>query len=209
MNNNNKTFATKLIIALSILIAGLSCFILIFYELPDKPMAGQGSNITAGVEIGGDFTLTDQNGQEFSNKQLRGKYNLIYFGFTYCPDICPTSMYKLADVLTTLDKYGIDINAVFISVDPLRDSPQILKEYLHHFHPKLIGLTGSEAKIKEVADKFKVYYAKSASSEDEDYMIYHTSIMYLMDKEGKYFKHFSIDTPAPEIIEFIRINKDK
>lgn len=200
----------KFVIILSIIIAVVSVYILIAIELPKKPLAGQGGNVNENALIGGNFTLTDHNGDVFHSDQLKGKLSLVYFGFTYCPDICPTSLNKLSEVLRTLDQYGIDVNPIFISVDPNRDTSALLKEYLSHFHPKFIGLTGSEDEIKQVADLYKVYYAISEDNTNKDnknYMLDHSSFVYLMDKNGKYMKHFYMNTPAEEIIEFIRINK--
>lgn len=202
---------TKLIIALSLVIAGLSLYILLAFELPDKPLAGQGSNIDESVVIGGDFTLTDHNGDIFNSNMMKGRLSLVYFGFTFCPDICPTSLQKLTDVLSTLDKYKIDILPIFITVDPARDKPQLIKEYLSHFHPNLIGLTGSDEDIRKVADMYKVYYAISQDSTDagDKYMLDHSSFVYLMDKNGKYMKHFYMSSTPEEIIEYIRVNKGK
>jgi protein SCO1/2 len=141
---------------------------------------------------------------------LHGKLSLIYFGFTYCPDICPTSLQKLSAVIQTLDKYQIDVTPVFITIDPSRDTPALLKEYLGHFHAKFIGLTGTEEQIREVADLFKVFYAraKDAAATKGNYMLDHSSFIYLMDKNGRYMKHFYMSTTEEEMIEYIRINKD-
>jgi protein SCO1/2 len=179
------------------------------FESVPKPIAGHGDIIRDNVSIGGDFQLTDQNGQIFHSNSLKGRLSIIYFGFTYCPDICPTSLNKLSDVLNILDKYQIDIVPIFISIDPHRDNPQILKEYLQHFHRKLIGLTGTNEQIKAVADKFKVYFARSQSTNQNNiqYMIDHTSFIYFMDRNGKYLKHFYLDSKVEEIVEFIRINQ--
>lgn len=201
--------ATKVVIFLSLIIAAFSVYILLFIELPDKPLSGQGCGINENVPIGGGFILTDQDDNKFNSDRLQGKLSLIYFGFTYCPDICPTSLQKLSTVIQTLDKYQIDVNPVFITLDPARDTPALLKEYLVHFHPKFIGLTGSEEQIKEVADLFKVFYARAGDPHSNgNYMLDHSSFVYLMDKNGKYMKHFYMSTTEEEILEFIRINKD-
>lgn len=212
MTNNQQSSnnLTKIIIILSIVIAAISTYLLLAIELPDKPLAGQGGAIDENVQIGGDFILKDHNGEEFSSELMKGKLSLVYFGFTFCPDICPTSLQKLTNVLSTLDKYQIEVLPIFITVDPARDTPELLKEYLGHFHPKLIGLTGSEEKIKEVADLYKVFYAiaeEGDASENDKYMIDHSSFVYLMDKHGKYMKHFYMSSTPEEIIEYIRINK--
>lgn len=200
---------TKVIILLSIIIALISSYILLFVELPNKPLAGQGGSITEDVPIGGKFELIDQNGNKFSSDQMRGHLSLIYFGFTYCPDICPTTLNKLSSVISTLEKYKIDIMPIFITIDPKRDTSSLLKEYLGHFHPKFIGLTGSEEDLKHAADLYKVFYTRSEASENSghNYMIDHSSFVYLMDKNGKYMKHFYMNTPEEEIIEYIRVNK--
>lgn len=200
---------TKIIIALSLVIAAISLYILLVIDLPGKPLAGQGGQIEDNVPIGGEFTLTDHNGVEFNSEIMKGRLSLVYFGFTYCPDICPTSLQKLSEVLETLDKYQIDVLPIFITVDPERDTSLLLKEYLGHFHPKLIGLTGTPEQIKEVAALYKVFYARAATPDQNsnNYMLDHSSFVYLMDKKGKYMKHFSMNSTPEEIIEYIRINK--
>lgn len=205
---NNSSKLSKIIIALSAIIAAISLYILIMVELPDKPLAGQGGAPNDAVLIGGDFILTDYNGNEFSSELMKGKLSLVYFGFTFCPDICPTSLQKLTNVLTTLDKYQIDVLPIFITVDPSRDTKELLKEYLGHFHPKFIGLTGNEKEISKVADLYKVFYTKAegAGEAGDKYMLDHSSFVYLMDKNGKYLKHFYMATTAEEIVEFIRIH---
>lgn len=207
MEDNTSKKLSKTIIILSTIIAAISLYILVAIELPDKPLAGQGGAPTEEVLIGGDFTLTDHNGEKFSSEQMKGRLSLVYFGFTFCPDICPTSLQKLTNVISTLDKYQIDLLPIFITVDPTRDTPELLKEYLGHFHPKFIGLTGTEEEIREVADLYKVFYAKAEDGKQNssEYMIDHSSFVYLMDEDGKYLKHFYMSTPAEEIIEFIRV----
>ena len=191
-DNKASKKVAKIIIILSIIIAAISMYILIAIELPTKPLAGQGGALEEDVQIGGGFILTDHNGNKFNSDAMHGKLSLVYFGFTFCPDICPTSLQKLTQVLSTLDKYQIDVLPIFITVDPSRDTPELLKEYLGHFHEKFIGLTGSEEQIKEVADLYKVFYAvaEGATTEYGKYMLDHSSFVYLMDKNGKYMKHF-------------------
>ncbi len=206
----NKEFnPSKIIIILSIIIGAIAAFILLTYELPNKPLAGKGGGDKL-VDIGGDFELLDHNGNIFSSDQLKGKLSLIYFGFTYCPDICPTSLQKLSKVMDVMQKYHIDIVPVFITVDPNRDKQKILGEYLRHFHESFIGLTGSDSEIKKVADKFKVYYAVSAGDKPgtKDYMIDHSSFVYLMDKDFKYMQHFYLSNSAEEIIEAVRMKSN-
>lgn len=196
----------KTIIGISLLIGVGALYLLLSLRTPDKPLAGQVNIQEDNVKIGGDFELIDQNGEVFNSDELKGKLSLIYFGFTGCPDICPTSLNKITEVVEILSKHKIDITPVFITVDPKRDTSLVLKEYLKHFHPKFIGLTGNDKQIKEVADKFKVYYARANSEDENDtnYMLNHSSFTYLMNGEGKYIKHFYLDSAPNEIIEFLK-----
>lgn len=204
-----KNNPSKAIIILSIIIAAISVYMLIAIELPDKPLAGEGG-AQENSAIGGDFVLTDHNGDKFSSDQLKGELSLVYFGFTYCPDICPSTLQKIAKVMDTLDKYQIKVTPVFVTVDPQRDKINILKEYLGHFNNKLIGLTGTPEEIQQAAAEFKVFYARSDAGEENDnndYMVDHSSFIYLMDKNFKYKKHFSMGSSAEDIVEYIRLNK--
>ncbi|MGC0371787.1 MAG: hypothetical protein DGJ47_000487 [Rickettsiaceae bacterium] len=208
MSNKESRKVSKIVIILSLVIAALSIYILLENDLSDKPLAGQGSAIEGQAMIGGEFELTDQDGNKFTSEQMKGKISLVYFGFTFCPDICPTSLHKLNKVITTLGKYNIEILPIFITVDPSRDKSSMLKEYLAHFNAKMIGLSGTEAEIKRVADLYKVYYAVADSHDknDDKYMLDHSSFVYLMGRDGKYVKHFYMSNTAEEIIEYIRIN---
>jgi protein SCO1/2 len=198
----------KIFLVIGAALITISLYVLLSNPLPQKPIAGEGGGINDNDAIGGDFNLIDQNGKAFSSDQLKGKLSLIYFGFTYCPDVCPTSLQKITEVINTTDKYRIDVTPVFITIDPQRDTSELLKEYLGHFHPKFIGLTGTPEEIKKAADKFKVYYARSSSTDpsNSNYMLDHTSFCYLMDKKGKYMKHFYLNSTAEEIIDYIRVH---
>jgi protein SCO1/2 len=207
-NQDSSNKVARIIIILSTIIAAISIYIVLTVELSDKPLAGQGGAPSGEAQIGGEFTLVDQNGNQFSSEVMHGRFSLVYFGFTFCPDICPTSLQKLTNVITTLEKYQIDVLPIFITVDPARDTFPLLKEYLGHFHEKFIGLTGTEEEIRKVADLYKVYYAiAGGKAEDDKYMLDHSSFVYLMDKNGKYMKHFYMNSSPEEIIEYIRVNR--
>jgi len=203
----------KIVIGMGLLIGVVALYLLLSIETPKKPLAGKGYNNEPNIEIGGDFELIDQEGEIFNSKRLNGKLSLIYFGFTYCPDICPASIQKITEVIKVLEKYKIDITPVFITIDPERDTSAMLKEYLKHFNNKFIGLTGTAQQIKEVADKFKVYYAKVDMGPNHagSYMLDHSSFVYLIDEKGKYIQHFYLNSPQEEIIEYVRVklNQDK
>lgn len=154
--------------------------------------------------IGGPFQLTDQNGRKRDSAEFRGKLMLIYFGFTYCPDVCPTA---LTVVTTALDQLGEQADAVvpiLITIDPERDTPAVLKDYVAQFSPRYIGLTGSDREIAQVAKAFRVYYAKSPGSGGAPYLMDHTSLLYLMDQNGRFHTHFTHNNRAEDIAAAVR-----
>jgi protein SCO1/2 len=206
-HEGRSSIIVKVVVVAGLIISVVSLYLLLSIKIPQKSLAGEGETQNM-AQIGGDFKLTDHKGKEFSSEHLKGNFSLIYFGFTYCPDICPTSLEKISEVIATLDKYKIPVSPVFITIDPKRDTPELLKEYLQHFHPKYIALTGSEEQIKDVTEKFKVFYAKVAG-DDTNYMMDHSSFIYLMDGDGKYVKHFYLNTPPQEIVNFIRVQSQQ
>jgi protein SCO1/2 len=161
------------------------------YEALKKGQVVQVENVGA-PQIGGPFVLIDQDGKTVSEADFVGKYMLVYFGFTYCPDVCPTSLTIMEDALDMLGDKAERITPVFITVDPERDDPEALKLYVEHFHPRLVGLTGSVDQVKAVAKTYKAYFTKSGDGyDDDDYSVDHSSITYLMAPDGKFVTHFS------------------
>lgn len=156
--------------------------------------------------IGGPFTLVDQTGKTVNNKDLPGRLLLIYFGYTFCPDICQTSLTVMGEALDILGAKASDITPVFITVDPERDTPQHLAMYARYFHPRLVALTGSPEQIAKVAKDYRVYSAKTGEDGDhaDDYLMDHTSITYLMDRDGTFRLHFSNGTDAATMAKRIR-----
>ena len=150
------------------------------------------------ARIGGPFTLVDHTGAQRTEADFKGRHALIYFGYSFCPDVCPTA---LADMLIALDELGPDaarVQPLFITIDPDRDTPEALKDYVANFHPRLIGLSGSPAQVSGAARAFRVYYAKVDDPEaGRNYLMDHSSVIYLMDPDGRYLAHFSHGT-APE-----------
>jgi protein SCO1 len=158
------------------------------------------------------FELTDQDNNVFSFDSLSKYYKLVYFGFTYCPDICPASLNKINNILKDLNRYKYsNFKMLFISVDPKRDTPEKLKLYLGHFNKDIIGLTSDdENKIKKVVDQFGAYYQVAPNEDEpENYMVNHTSFIYLIDKDGRYINHFHLDNKYEEIIDYVVKNKLK
>ncbi len=154
--------------------------------------------------IGGAFELVDQDGKPFTDKDLKGKYSLIYFGYTYCPDICPTELQTMTAALEMLGPLAEKIRPIMISVDPERDTPEVLKEYISNFHPSFIGLTGTPEQVKKAAAAYRTFYRKVAEEGGDDYQMDHSSIVYLMDPDGKYLKHFAYGTTPEKMAKGIR-----
>jgi cytochrome oxidase Cu insertion factor (SCO1/SenC/PrrC family) len=155
--------------------------------------------------IGGPFTLTVQNGKRVTEKTYAGKYLLVFFGYTYCPDVCPSELQVMSAALDQLGPDAEKIQALFITIDPARDTPQVMKDYVSNFNPRLIGLTGSEEDIAAVAAKYRVYYAKSPGAKSAtDYLMDHSAIVYLMRPDGTFLKHFTYGTDPKALADAIR-----
>ena len=188
-----------LIAATAITIAAMGAFILY------SDRGSQGNRIAA---IGGPFTLSDQSGRSLTEQDLKGLHSLIYFGYTFCPDVCPTGLQVMSNAMDQLQTdIQQKITPVFITIDPERDTVDQLKSYLGNFHPRIIGLTGTERQIAEVTRAYRVYYAKARGSEGKrDYLMDHSSIIFLMNPEGKYVKHFTHMTAADNLAATLRLN---
>ena len=154
--------------------------------------------------IGGPFTLVDQDGKTVTDKDFRGQYLVIYFGYTYCPDVCPTA---LQSITQAMDRLNVEtqkrITPIFITIDPERDTARQLNAYVENFHPNLVGLTGTAEEIAKTARIYRVYFgrAKDAVEESTDYLVDHSSIVFLMNPNGKYVTHFTHTTPPRKIAE--------
>lgn len=167
----------------------------------DRPTASTGQ-----AAIGGPFTLTDQNGRTVSDTDFRGRFMLVFFGYTYCPDICPAAMGRASEVVAMLGDGAERVVPIFISVDPARDTPDQLQAFASFFDPRLVALTGSEAEIAEVVRAYRVYHAK-VEQEDGDsdaYLIDHSAITYLMGPDGRFVTHFGHQTSADAIAARLR-----
>jgi protein SCO1 len=153
-----------------------------------------------GPRVGGPFTLKNSNGQMVTDRTFRGKYMLVYFGYTYCPDVCPTTLNAVADALDRLGKKADELDPIFITVDPKRDTPSVMKQYTAAFTPRLIGLTGSDAEIATVAKEYHVYYAEHRTGPGpNDYSMDHSSILYLMGPNGQFVAPLRTDSTGAEI----------
>lgn len=173
-------------------------------ERQQSGAARSGSSTSSGVAaIGGPFELIDQTGQTRRDSDFRGRYLLIYFGYTYCPDVCPTSLLAMSQGLDAFaeqtPELAEQVVPLFITVDPARDDVATLAAYAPHFHERLVALTGSEEQVAAVAGDYRVYYAKAGGG--TDYLMDHSSFVYLMDREGRYLSHFSHTSTAESIAE--------
>jgi protein SCO1/2 len=155
------------------------------------------SKVAQPAAIGGPFQLTDQNGKAVTDKSLKGKPTLIFFGYTHCPDVCPTSLFEISEVLRVMGKDADKVNAVFISVDPERDTPATMKDYLSSFDPHLEGLSGDPAETAKVISSYRVY-AKKVPTKDGDYTMDHTALIYLMDRDGRFVSPFNLKRTPEE-----------
>lgn len=154
--------------------------------------------------VGGPFALIDHTGTARTEQDFRGKLLLVYFGFTYCPDVCPADLQNIGLALDQLGAAGDRVQPLFVTLDPERDTPAHLADYVPAFHPRLIGLTGDDAAIRAAADAYKVYYAKVTNEGSNDYTVDHTAFIYLMGPDGKYLGFFPPGTGAERIAEMLR-----
>lgn len=175
-----------------------------------QPTANVGKTVTSGTaDIGGAYTLINQNGETVSQADALGKPQLIYFGFSYCPDICPTALQKMGAAQARIDPAGDKLNYIFISVDPERDTPESLKLYVtaNGFPKGLTGLTGTPDQVETAKTAFKVYSQKVPTPESaSDYTVDHSDIMYLMDKDGEFVEFFFGKSTVPEMAARINLH---
>ena len=158
-----------------------------------------------GATIGGDFTLVDEDGKVFSSDSLKGKYRILYFGYTFCPDACPTDMAVLGKAMRQLDAkdpaLSAKIQPLFVSVDPARDTPAVLKQFTDAFYPRLIGLTGSDAQIAKIAKQYAISYRKDpAPAGASGYLMDHPRVAFLFDPDGKPIEMLPVDANADAVV---------
>ena len=180
-----------------LVICGMLLYRLWMERVPPGTVSGE-------ALVGGPFTLTDQNGNTVTDQTFKGKLMLIYFGFTFCPDACPTALGVMSAALDKLDVVAERVVPILISVDPERDTPQVLKEYVANFHPRMVGLTGTPEQVAQVAKAYRVWYEKAAGAAGSDYLMNHTVLIYLMDGDGKYLANFGPDATPDQVADEIR-----
>lgn len=171
-----------------VIVTGIAAFVL----LKDRGGGGFGA-----VPIGGPFNLTDHSGKAVTEKSWPGQHLLVVFGYTFCPDVCPTELQAVAVALDALGDKAPGIQPIFITIDPDRDTPAILADYVAAFHPRLVGLSGSDEAVRAAARAYRVYFAKGKADADGEYFMDHSSFTYLIGLDGGYRTHFGPNT-APE-----------
>jgi len=155
--------------------------------------------------IHGAFELQNAQGKTVTEKQFKGRYMLVYFGYTYCPDICPTTLLLVQNALNRMGAQANKVQPIFISIDPERDTPKTVGEYASHFGPRLIGLSGSPAQIKQVAENYKVYYSKVTDTDSAlGYVMDHSGFLYLMGPDANYITHFPANVSERELEKGLR-----
>lgn len=178
---------SRIVTVIAAFIAGLGAFSIAIFLI-----AGRGPlPITAPSAIGGPFRLVDQNGAVVTEDALKGKPSIVFFGFTHCPDICPTTLFDVSEVYKALGRDGDKVGGYFVTVDPERDTPDILKEYLSSFDPRLRGLTGDAAAVAAMEKAYRVY-SKKVPLDAGGYTMDHTALVYLMDKDGRFVAPFNL-----------------
>jgi protein SCO1 len=190
--------AARVMMVLGAFLAGLVLFFGAILFITGKAPIGQ-----AVASVGGPFHLTDENGKPFSDQDMKGRPYLVFFGFTHCPDICPTTLFEISQVLRKLGPDANRTGALFITVDPERDTPAVMKDYLSNFDPHLRGLTGDPAAIDAAIKAYRVY-AKKVPLENGDYTMDHTAIVYLMDKDGHFIAPFNLNRKPEAAADALR-----
>lgn len=196
----------QVLIPYLLLVAALAGGVL-WYQSEQVPQLGRVVS-TGQLDVGGPFRLTDQNGQPRSDTDFRGKYMLIYFGYSFCPDVCPTTLAVMSEALSKMGSDAKRIVPVFITTDPERDTPKVLKDYMAAFGPEFVGLTGSVAEIREVEKKFRVYAKKqpleSQNAKPAGYGVDHSNVLYLVGPDGKTVSYYTEAMPPDELAKDLK-----
>jgi protein SCO1/2 len=189
---------SHILLIFSAFLAGLVIFLGVI--LFASRYQGLGSGPSA---IGGPFKLIDDNGKPITDQDMKGRPFLVFFGYRHCPDICPTTLFEMSEVMRALGQDADRIGALFITVDPERDTPAMMKDYLSSFDPHLRGLTGDRQAIDAVEKAYRVY-AKKVPTDNGDYSMDHTALVYLMDKQGRFVAPFKLNRKPEEAAADLR-----
>jgi protein SCO1/2 len=198
---------TRLLVIIATVLVGVGLGYVVqrFLLAPSTTAVVRESRGFGEASIGGPFTLTDQDGRKRSDAEFRGRLMLVNFGYTNCPDICPLGLALMADAVERLGKQADDVQPIFITVDPARDTAAVLKDYAAHFSKGITGLTGTPEEIAAAAKAYRVYYKVHGDpATNPNYPVDHSGFIYLMGRDGKFITHFTHDTPPERMADAIR-----
>lgn len=194
-----KSKVTMLVLA-GLIAGGLAAFALVGSKGTSQPH-GVEATYSGKALVGGPFTLTDQTGKRVTEKDFQGRYMLVFFGYTHCPDICPSGLQVISAALEKLADKAKDVVPVFITLDPERDTPEKLAEYLKSFDPRFVGLTGGKEEVSAAAKAYRVFYQVVPDDKTAgEYSIDHPAIIYLMGKNGEYVTHVPHTTNVDQVV---------
>ena len=178
---------------------------LVNQELSARNSGGGLSRIAGAVQVGGPFELVDDTGAAVTDRSFGDRHKLIFFGYTFCPDVCPTELARMASALDQLDETEVArLQPLFVTIDPERDSPELMADYVALFHPDIVGLTGSAEQIAEIARAYRVFYAKAETDDPDYYLMDHSSFTYFMAPDGSNIAVFPYNTAPDEMADAIR-----
>jgi protein SCO1 len=177
----------RVLLMLGAFVAGLVLFTTVVFIVTGRSPAP----VALTSAVGGPFSLSDQNGRPITDQDLKGRPFLVFFGFTHCPDVCPTTLFEVSEILRALPPRAKEVRALFVTVDPERDTPTVLKDYLSSFDPRVIGITGDPDAIAAIERSYRVY-AKKVPLDGGNYTMDHTALVYLMDKNGRFVAPFKM-----------------
>ncbi|MDP2409720.1 MAG: SCO family protein [Pseudolabrys sp.] len=192
--------ASHFLLVLAAFLTGLAIFLGVFIYATGQMGRGGAPGSSA---IGGPFSLIDQDGKPITDQDMKGKPFLVFFGFTHCPDVCPTALFEVSEVLRALGTDADRTGALFITVDPERDTPEVLKSYLSSFDPRLRAATGDAAAVTAAEKAYRVY-SKKVPTTGGDYTMDHTALVYLMDKQGRFVAPFNLKRKPEEAADELR-----
>jgi protein SCO1 len=192
--------ASHIALVLSAFLAGLAIFLGVFLFATGQ----MGAGAPGPSAIGGPFKLIDQNGKPVTDEDIKGRPTLVFFGYTHCPDVCPTTLFEMSEMMRALGPDAGRVNALFITVDPERDTAAAMKDYLSSFDPHLRGATGDQKSIEAVEKGYRVYAKKVPTGTGGDYSMDHTALVYLMDKQGRFVAPFKLDRKPDEAAADLR-----
>jgi protein SCO1/2 len=196
--------STRIGILLAIVVVAAIAGVAQWLVIRNDDVTKDASGMVTSVEIGGPFSLTDHTGRQVTEKDYLGNFTLVFFGYTFCPDVCPTELGDIALALDELGDLSLAVTPVMISIDPERDTPSVLAEYVPLFHERLVGLTGTPEQIKTVADAYRIFYRRVDDPEYSYYLMDHTSFVYLLNPEGNVVSLMRYGTSPEEMASTIR-----